>query len=46
MSDLFYIKGVSSQNAEILKVAGLNTVKELHTRNKENLHKKIIEINE
>jgi predicted flap endonuclease-1-like 5' DNA nuclease len=46
MADLFRIKGVSSQNAEILKAAGVDTVKELRTRNAENLHKKIVEVNE
>ncbi len=46
MADLFRIKGVSSQNAEILKAAGVDTVKELRNRKAENLHAKIIEVNE
>lgn len=45
MADLFRIKGVSSQNAEILKAAGVDTVKELRNRNAENLHAKIAEVN-
>lgn len=38
MADLFRIKGVASQFAELLKAAGVDTVKELRTRNAENLH--------
>jgi predicted flap endonuclease-1-like 5' DNA nuclease len=45
MADLFRIKGVSSQNAEILKAAGVDTVKELRNRKPENLHAKIAEVN-
>jgi predicted flap endonuclease-1-like 5' DNA nuclease len=45
MADLFRIKGISSQNAEILKAAGVDTVKELRNRNAENLHAKIAEVN-
>jgi predicted flap endonuclease-1-like 5' DNA nuclease len=45
MADLFRIKGISSQNAEILKAAGVDTVKELRNRNPENLHAKIAEVN-
>jgi predicted flap endonuclease-1-like 5' DNA nuclease len=45
MADLFRIKGISSQNAEILKAAGVDTVKELRNRNAENLHAKLAEVN-
>lgn len=38
MADLFRISGVGSQFAELLKAAGVDTVKELRTRNAENLH--------
>lgn len=38
MADLFRINGVASQFAELLKAAGVDTVKELRTRNAENLH--------
>ena len=44
MADLFRIKGVASQFAELLKAAGVDTVKELRTRNAENLHAKLTEI--
>lgn len=45
MADLFRIKGIG-QYAELLKAAGVDTVKELRNRNPENLHRKLIEINE
>ena len=45
MADLFRIKGVSSQNAELLKASGVDTIKELRTRKPENLHAKMIEVN-
>lgn len=38
MADLFRISGIGSQFAELLKAAGVDTVKELRTRNPENLH--------
>jgi predicted flap endonuclease-1-like 5' DNA nuclease len=38
MADLFRINGIGSQFAELLKAAGVDTVKELKTRNAENLH--------
>lgn len=38
MADLFRINGVASQFAELLKAAGVDTVKELRTRNPENQH--------
>ncbi|GAB3664333.1 DUF4332 domain-containing protein [Echinicola sediminis] len=46
MADLFRINGVASQFAELLKAAGVDTVKELRTRNPENLHKALTETNE
>lgn len=45
MADLFRIKGVASQFAELLKGAGVDTVKELRTRNAANLHAKLEEVN-
>ncbi len=45
MADLFRIKGISSQYAELLKASGVDTVKELRTRNADNLHAKIKEVN-
>ncbi len=44
MADLFRIKGVASQFAELLKAAGVDTVKELRNRNAENLHTKLTEV--
>lgn len=46
MADLFRIKGVASQFAELLKASGVDTVKELRTRNAENLHAKLEEVNQ
>jgi predicted flap endonuclease-1-like 5' DNA nuclease len=46
MADLFRIKGVSTQYAELLKGAGVDTVKEMRNRNPENLHAKMREVNE
>ncbi len=44
-SDLFRIKGVAGQFAELLEAAGVDTVKEFATRNAENLHAKLEETN-
>ncbi|MDD4226459.1 MAG: DUF4332 domain-containing protein [Mariniphaga sp.] len=44
MADLFRIKGVATQFAELLEAAGVDTVKELRNRNAENLHAKLIEV--
>jgi predicted flap endonuclease-1-like 5' DNA nuclease len=46
MADLFRIKGIGSQFAELLKASGVDTVKELKNRNAENLHAKLTEIQE
>lgn len=46
MADLFRVHGVGKQFSELLKAAGVDTVKELRTRNAENLHAKLIETNE
>ena len=45
MVDLFRIKGVGSEFAELLEAAGVDTVKELATRNAANLATKMAEIN-
>ena|SRR5437867_3711091 len=44
-SDLFRIKGIAGQTAEILEAAGVDTVKELATRKASNLHQKMTEVN-
>lgn len=45
MSDLFRIKGVGGEYAEFLECAGVDTVKELSTRNAANLAQKLVEVN-
>ncbi len=45
MADLMRIDGVGRQFGELLKAAGVDTVKELRTRNAENLAAKLAEIN-
>jgi predicted flap endonuclease-1-like 5' DNA nuclease len=44
--DLFRIKGVGSEYADLLEVAGVDTVVELATRVPENLHAKMLAVNE
>lgn len=45
MADLFRVKGIGKEYAELLEKAGVDTVKELRTRNAENLQKKMEEVN-
>ncbi|MGB5396875.1 MAG: DUF4332 domain-containing protein [Gammaproteobacteria bacterium] len=45
MCDLFRIKGVAGQFAELLEGAGVDTVKELRNRNAENLAEKVADVN-
>ncbi len=45
-ADLARIKGVGSEYADLLEAAGVDTVKELATRRADNLHAKMIELNE
>ena len=45
MCDLFRVKGVAGQYAELLEGAGVDTVKELRTRNAENLTDKMVTVN-
>lgn len=44
-SDLFRIKGIAGQFAELLEAAGVDTVKEFRNRVPENLHQKLEEVN-
>jgi predicted flap endonuclease-1-like 5' DNA nuclease len=44
--DLYRIKGVGSEYADLLEEAGVDTVVELATRNPANLFQKMIEVNE
>lgn len=45
-ADLFRIKGIAGQFAELLEAAGVDTVKEFRHRVPANLHKKLVETNE
>ncbi len=45
-ADLMRIKGVSSQNSELLEASGVDTVAALARRNADNLHAKMVEVNE
>lgn len=44
--DLFRIKGIGSQYADLLEEAGVDTVPELAQRNAENLYKAMVDKNE
>jgi predicted flap endonuclease-1-like 5' DNA nuclease len=46
LSDLFRIKGIGEEYSDLLEEAGVDTVVELSRRNPENLHAKILEVNE
>jgi len=46
MVDLFRIKGIGEEYAELLEAAGVDTVPELAQRNAANLHQKMVEVNE
>ena len=46
MCDLFRIKGVAGQFAELLEGAGVDTVKELRLRNANNLSMQMSEVND
>jgi NADH-quinone oxidoreductase subunit I len=46
MVDLFRIKGVGEEYADLLEAAGVDTVPELAQRNAENLYQKLVETNE
>ena len=46
LADLFRIKGVGEEYADLLEEAGVDSVPELAQRNPENLHKALVEINE
>ncbi len=46
MADLMRIKGIGSEYSELLEASGVDTVKELATRNPDNLAAKMAEVNE
>ena len=45
-ADLFRINGVAEEYADLLEEAGVDSVPELATRNPENLHQKLAQVNE
>ncbi len=45
MADLMRVKGVGAEFAELLHAAGVDTLKELRTRNAQNLHTTLEEVN-
>ena len=45
-ADLMRVKGVGEEYSDLLEASGVDTVKELRTRNAPNLHAKMLEINE
>jgi uncharacterized membrane protein HdeD (DUF308 family) len=45
-ADLMRIKGIGTQYADLLEEAGVDTVPELAGRNPNNLHAKVVEVNE
>ncbi len=45
-ADLFRIKGVGSEYSDLLEASGVDTVPELAQRVGENLHKKMMELNQ
>lgn len=45
MADLFRIKGIAEEFSDLLERGGVDTVKELRTRNAANLHAKLVEVN-
>ncbi len=45
IADLYRVKGIGSDYAELLKASGVDTIQELRNRNAENLFQKIIEVN-
>jgi predicted flap endonuclease-1-like 5' DNA nuclease len=44
--DLFRIKGVGEEYSDLLEEAGVDTVPELAQRNPENLHQKLVDVNQ
>ncbi len=45
-ADLMRINGIGGQISELLEASGVDTVRELAQRNPENLHLKIVEVND
>lgn len=45
-ADLFRIKGISEEYADLLEEAGVDSVPELAQRNPENLYQRLVEVNQ
>lgn len=45
LADLMRIKGVGEEYSDLLEEAGVDTVKELRSRNPDNLHTALVEVN-
>jgi predicted flap endonuclease-1-like 5' DNA nuclease len=45
-ADLMRVKGVGEEFSDLLEAAGVDTVKELRTRKYENLHARMVEVNQ
>ncbi|HSR32042.1 MAG TPA: DUF4332 domain-containing protein [Anaerolineae bacterium] len=45
-ADLFRVKGIGEEYSDLLEAAGVDTIPELAQRNAENLHAKLVEVNE
>ncbi|MDH3252600.1 MAG: DUF4332 domain-containing protein [Ignavibacteria bacterium] len=45
MADLYRVRGIGSEYAELLEASGVDTVKELRTRNADSLYRKILDVN-
>jgi predicted flap endonuclease-1-like 5' DNA nuclease len=45
-ADLFRIKGVAEEYADLLEAAGVDTIPELAQRNPENLYQKLVAVNQ
>jgi predicted flap endonuclease-1-like 5' DNA nuclease len=45
-ADLFRVKGIAGEYAELLEASGVDTIPELKQRNAENLFTKMVEVNE
>jgi predicted flap endonuclease-1-like 5' DNA nuclease len=46
LADLFRVKGIGEEYSDLLEEAGVDTVVELAQRNADNLHEKMLQVNE
>jgi predicted RecB family nuclease len=45
-ADLMRVKGIGSEYSDLLEASGVETVRELKTRNPTNLHRKMVKVND